>query len=112
MHAEDMPMTVGPAAKHDAPACSVNGRRFNRVIIQAPHNIAYGSLFARRQRKMDVGGRAKILLLKMIRGLVSPTQFATRGTQYEVRIETGAQFVDVLVIKSLRAGMYCFIHVR
>ncbi len=48
----------------------------------------------------------------MICGFVTPAQFAARGTQHEIRIETGSQFVGILVIESLGAGMHCSVHVR
>jgi len=38
------------------------------------YRIVYGPLLAHRQGEMDVSGRAKILLLKMIRRLVSSAQ--------------------------------------
>ncbi len=48
----------------------------------------------------------------MICGFLAPAQFAARRTQHEIRIETGGQFVSVLVVESLRAGMHCLVHVR
>src|SRR6266481_8050346 len=111
MHAEDLPTVVGSAAKHHAPACSVNGRGFNRVVIQAPHHITDRSLIAYRQGKMDIRIRAKIFLLKMNCGFVAPAQLAAWGTQHEIGIEAGGQFLRILVVESLRAGMHCFVHI-
>src|SRR5260221_823580 len=111
MHAEDVPTVVGSAAKHHAPSRSMNGGRLNLVVIQTPHDITHRSLLGHREGEMDVRGRSKIFLLKMIRRLVSPAQFAARGAQHEIRIETRGQFGGVPVIKSLGAGMYCLVHV-
>src|SRR6202023_4190978 len=100
MHAEDIPAILESAAKHHAPACGVNGWRFNQIIIQTPHHVTYRSMVAHRHGKVDVRFHAKIPLSKMIRGLVPPAQFAARRTQQEIWIETGGQLVGVSGVES------------